>query len=120
LRHVVDDIAQPRMRGLVVKPSRPDHGGFDRFGRTVFVDRLVEARLLETLGPAALAGAAFLYDFPAGEIASVVVAQILGSPEAQRPAVAVNDIAVLALPNPSVIIRALREAMPRIRSELAV
>jgi len=44
LRHVVDDIAQPRMRGLVVKPSRPDHGGFDRFGRTVFVDRLVEAR----------------------------------------------------------------------------
>ncbi len=77
-------------------------------------------RLLETLGPAALAGAAFLYDFPAGEIASVVVAQILGSPEAQRPAVAVNDIAVLALLNPSVIVRALREAMPRIRSELAV
>ena len=54
-------------------------------------------RLLETLGPAALAGAAFLYDFPAGEIASVVVAQILGSLEAQRPAVAVNESAVLAL-----------------------
>ena len=34
LRHVVDDIAQPRMPGLVVKPSRPDHGSFDRFGRT--------------------------------------------------------------------------------------
>jgi hypothetical protein len=34
-------------------------------------------RLLETLGPAALAGAAFLCDFPAGEIGSVIVAQIL-------------------------------------------
>jgi hypothetical protein len=81
------------------------------------IDWLLD-RSLETLGPAALAG--FLYDFPAGEIASVVVAQILGFPEAQLPAVAVNEIAVLALPNPSVIIRALREAMPRIRSELAV
>jgi hypothetical protein len=82
------------------------------------IDWLKLDRSLETLGPAALAG--FLYDFPAGEIASVVVAQILGFPEAQLPAVAVNEIAVLALPNPSVIIRALREAMPRIRSELAV
>jgi hypothetical protein len=73
----------------------------------------------ETLGPAALAGTAFLYDFPAGEIGSVVVAQILGFREAQRAA-AVNELAILALPNPSVIIRALREATPRIRSELAV
>ena len=32
--HVVDDIAQPRMRWLVVKPPQPDHGGFDRLGRT--------------------------------------------------------------------------------------
>ena len=29
-----DDVAQPRMRRLVVKPPQPDHGGFDRLGRT--------------------------------------------------------------------------------------
>src|ERR1700692_402511 len=29
-----DDVAQPRMRRLVAKPSQPDHGSFDRFGRT--------------------------------------------------------------------------------------
>src|SRR5712672_4330225 len=29
-----DDIAQPCMRRLVVKPAQPNHGGFDRFRRT--------------------------------------------------------------------------------------
>src|ERR1700722_238983 len=29
-----DDLAQPRMCRLVVKPSQPDHASFDRFGRT--------------------------------------------------------------------------------------
>jgi len=31
---VADDIAQPCVRRLVVKPSEPNHGRFDRFGRT--------------------------------------------------------------------------------------
>ena len=34
LGYTADDVTQPRMRGLVVEPSQPDHGCFDRFGGT--------------------------------------------------------------------------------------
>src|ERR1700721_425632 len=42
-----DDLAQPCMCRLVVKPSQPDHGSFNRFGRTwqSTEDKMVRPRL---------------------------------------------------------------------------